>query len=120
MQALLLVRGLPLQPHLTHKLNHFKDWLSQFQAKENTQIPEEVLDAVRLSLRSKGIKNFSSITPKRVQKELKELQLPKYYEHRTGLNFLLIISLSAIAFQAIRHRFLQVSKNELFATCLKS
>ena len=29
------------------RLNHFKEILSQFQAKETTQIPEEVIDAIR-------------------------------------------------------------------------
>lgn len=64
------------------KINHFKDWLSQFQAKENTQIPEEVLDKVRVALVQKRIKNFDKITPKKIWKVLKEISLPKMYEHR--------------------------------------
>ena len=32
---------------LTTHLNHFKEILSQFQAKETTQIPEEVIDAIK-------------------------------------------------------------------------
>jgi hypothetical protein len=64
------------------KINHFKDWLSQFQAKENTVIPEEVLDQVRLALRQKGIKDLSKITPRRILRVLKEIPLPKMYEHK--------------------------------------
>jgi hypothetical protein len=71
-----------VQQYTYKKINHFKDWLSQFQAKENTVIPEEVLDKVRLALLQKKAKDLAHITPKQIHRILKEIGLPKYYEHR--------------------------------------
>jgi len=71
-----------VQQYTYKKINHFKDWLSQFQAKENTVIPEEVLDKVRIALQQKHTRSLEKITPKEIHKILKEIGLPKYYEHK--------------------------------------
>jgi predicted nucleic acid-binding Zn-ribbon protein len=52
------------------KSNHFNEWLAQFQAKENTDIPADVIDAVVSELRKERIND-----PKRVKKEkIREIQ----------------------------------------------
>ena len=33
------------------KINHFREILAQFQAKETTQIPDEVLDNIKLQIK---------------------------------------------------------------------
>ena len=37
------------------KINHFKEILSQFQGKESTQIPEEVIENIRIKLKKKEL-----------------------------------------------------------------
>ena len=63
------------------KINHFNEWLAQFQAKENTDIPQEVIEALMKELKKERISD-----PKRVKKEkileiLRKLKLPKMYDH---------------------------------------
>jgi hypothetical protein len=63
------------------KINHFNEWLAQFQAKENTDIPQDVIEAVLGELRKERISD-----PKRVKKEkileiLRKLKLSKMYDH---------------------------------------
>lgn len=63
------------------KQNHFNEWLAQFQAKENTDIPQDVIEAVLGELRKERISD-----PKRVKKEkileiLRKLKLSKMYDH---------------------------------------
>jgi hypothetical protein len=55
--------------------------LSQLQAKETSDIPDEVLDMIRAEFRKARIKNTSEITQCRVKIYLKKLGLNKYYEH---------------------------------------
>ena len=43
------------------RLNHFKEILSQFQAKETTQIPEEVIEAIRNRIKKERIKDIKTI-----------------------------------------------------------
>ena len=34
------------------KINHFNEWLAQFQAKESTEIPDDVYDAILFQLKT--------------------------------------------------------------------
>jgi hypothetical protein len=61
--------------------NHFNEWLSQFQAQETTNIPQEVIDQLRTELKKIKIKVVEEITHARVRSLLKKLKLNKYYEH---------------------------------------
>lgn len=61
--------------------NHFKEWLTQLQAKESTNIPEEVLNKVYLELKKERITEIKEITYNRIRQYLKKLRLNKYYEH---------------------------------------
>jgi len=61
--------------------NHFNEWLSQFQAQETTNIPQEVIEQLRTELKKIKIKIVEEITHARVRSLLKKLKLNKYYEH---------------------------------------
>jgi len=70
------------------RLNHFKEILSQFQAKETTQIPEEVIDAIRARIKKERIKDISLINYDKMRETLRKLGLNKYFEHIQYINSL--------------------------------
>jgi hypothetical protein len=61
--------------------NHFNEWISQFQAKESTSVPEEVIGQLRTEFRKQKIKDLTEITHEKVRGLLKKLDKNKYYEH---------------------------------------
>tara|TARA_Y100000389_G_C17470062_1_gene529553 strand:+ start:500 stop:1534 length:1035 start_codon:yes stop_codon:yes gene_type:complete len=61
--------------------NHFNEWIAQFQGKETTQIPRNVLAQVVDEIKKERIKNLNELTQKKVRAILKKLKLNKYYEH---------------------------------------
>jgi len=61
--------------------NHFNEWISQFQAKESTNVPEEVLARLRTEFKKQKIKDLAEITHEKVKGLLKKLSYAKYYEH---------------------------------------
>lgn len=68
------------------RLNHFKEILSQFQAKETTQIPEEVFDAIRRRIQKERIQNIKEINYEKMRDILRILGLNKYFEHIQYIN----------------------------------
>lgn len=62
------------------RINHFREILAQFQAKETTQIPDEVLENIKNQIKKERVK-LSQITNKRAKEILKKLGYNKYYEH---------------------------------------
>lgn len=63
------------------RINHFNEWLAQFQAKESTDIPSEVLDSILIELKKERIIDTNNIKQTKVREILKKLKLNKYYEH---------------------------------------
>lgn len=63
------------------RINHFNEWLAQFQAKESTCIPTEIIDKLKLELRKSRITKPSEVTYERMKTYLKKLNYNKYYEH---------------------------------------
>ena len=63
------------------RINHFNEWLAQFQAKETTQIPQEVYDKILLELKKERITNMVDINKNKIKEILKKLKFNKYYEH---------------------------------------
>ena len=63
------------------RINHFNELLAQFQAKEVTIIPEEVLDSIYVEIKKERIKDMKLITNSKIRQYLKKLKLSKYYEH---------------------------------------
>ena len=55
--------------------------LAQFQAKESTEIPQEVYDALLLEIKKERITNLATLTNAKIRKYLKKLKYNKYYEH---------------------------------------
>ena len=62
------------------RINHFKEILAQFQGKETTQIPEEVIENIKLQIKKERIE-ISKITNLKTKEILKKLGYNKYYEH---------------------------------------
>lgn len=62
------------------RINHFREILAQFQAKETTLIPDEVLENIKLQIKKERIK-LNQITNKKAKEILKKLGYNKYYEH---------------------------------------
>lgn len=63
------------------RINHFNEWLAQFQAKESTDIPESVYDQILMEIKKERIENMANLKPQKLRILLKKLKLNKYYEH---------------------------------------
>ena len=61
--------------------NHFNEWVSQFQAKESTNVPDDVISLLRNEFKKQKIKDLSEITHEKVKTLLKKVDKSKYYEH---------------------------------------
>ena len=62
------------------KINHFKEILAQFQGKETTQIPDDVIDQIQLQIKKERI-GIEQLTHHKTKEILKKLGFNKYYEH---------------------------------------
>jgi hypothetical protein len=67
------------------KINHLNEILNQFQAKESTIIPEEVMNEVVMEIKKRRIKNVAELTEKDMREILKKLNRSKFYEHATHI-----------------------------------
>jgi uncharacterized Zn finger protein (UPF0148 family) len=67
------------------KINHLNEILNQFQAKESTIIPEEVMNEVILEIRKRRINNIADLSEEDIRQILKKLGRSKYYEHRAHI-----------------------------------
>ena len=63
------------------RINHFNEWLSQFQAKESTEIPTEIYQLILIEMKKERITDLNKITHTKIREYLKKLKLNKYYEH---------------------------------------
>ena len=63
------------------RINHFNEWLAQFQAKESTEIPQEVYEAICAELKKERILDYRTLSRQKVREILKKLKCNKYYEH---------------------------------------
>ena len=63
------------------RINHFNEWLSQFQAKESTEIPPEIYQSILLEMKKERITDLNKINHTKIREYLKKLKLNKYYEH---------------------------------------
>ena len=62
------------------RINHFNEWLAQFQAKESTHIPQNILDEVTKEFKKQRL-GIKDITHSKVKTFLKKLGYNKFYEH---------------------------------------
>jgi hypothetical protein len=63
------------------RINHFNEWLAQFQAKESTEIPQEVYESICAELKKERILDYRTLSRQKVREILKKLKFNKYYEH---------------------------------------
>jgi len=63
------------------RINHYNEWLAQFQAKESTEIPPEVFDLILVELKKERILDTKNIKQTKIREILKKLKQNKYYEH---------------------------------------
>ena len=62
------------------RINHFREILAQFQAKETTLIPDEIIENIRLQIKKERL-DIKTMSNKRTKEVLKKLKYNKYYEH---------------------------------------
>ncbi len=62
------------------RINHFREILAQFQAKETTSIPDNVLESIKQQIKKERIE-ISQFTDKKAKEIMKKLGFNKYYEH---------------------------------------
>jgi hypothetical protein len=62
------------------KINHFKEILAQFQGKETTQIPDDVIEQIHQQIKKERI-GIEQLTHHKTKEILKKLGFNKYYEH---------------------------------------
>lgn len=78
---------IPEKPGYPYKrINHFNEWLSQFQAKESTEIPKNIYDMILDELHKDRFYNFKDLSVpyiriKYMKSILKKLGFTQYYEH---------------------------------------
>jgi hypothetical protein len=63
------------------RLNHFREWLNQFQAKQSPDIPEQVFIDIVKELNKNRITDLSILNKKNMKVILKKLDYNIYYEH---------------------------------------
>lgn len=68
--------------HQSYKrINHFREWCSQLQGRESTDIPEEVFEQILQEIKKEKITDPKKITYTKMREILKRLRINKYYEH---------------------------------------
>jgi hypothetical protein len=63
------------------RLNHFREWLNQFQAKQSPDISEQVFIDIVKELNKNRIIDLSKLNKKNMKVILKKLEYNIYYEH---------------------------------------
>lgn len=66
-----------------HRSGRFKEWLNQFQAKENADISSEIYNLIIEELNKKRIKDYSKLNRNIIREILRKLKLTKYYDNVT-------------------------------------
>lgn len=62
------------------RINHFKEILAQFQAKETTQISQEILNKIKAQIKKERL-SLENLTNAKCKDILNKLGYNKYYEH---------------------------------------
>jgi len=69
------------KPFCYKRTNHFREWISQTQGRENISIPDEIINCVIAEIKKERITDKKNITYSKIKEFLKKLKLNKYYEH---------------------------------------
>lgn len=62
------------------RINHFNEILAQLQGKENTTIPQDVYDKIKIEIKKDRL-SINDIDETKIRYYLKKLGFNKYYEH---------------------------------------
>ena len=62
------------------RINHFNEWLEQFQAKETTDIPKEIYELILIEIKKERI-DINRLKSSKLRHILKKIGKNKYYEH---------------------------------------
>ena len=68
------------------RINHFLEWIDQFQAREKTLIPPEIFKKIINEISKEKKLKLNDITCAKMREILERLHLSKYYDH---VNFIL-------------------------------
>jgi hypothetical protein len=63
------------------RINHFRECVAQVQAKETTDIPDELYDQIIFELKKERFHNMAELTTDKLKDILKKIKKNKYYEH---------------------------------------
>tara|TARA_B100001094_G_scaffold183975_1_gene178240 strand:- start:236 stop:1201 length:966 start_codon:yes stop_codon:yes gene_type:complete len=63
------------------RINHFNEWLAQFQAKERTDLPNEIYGNILNELKKNKYIVIQNLKYNDIREILKKLKYNKYYEH---------------------------------------
>ncbi len=63
------------------RINHFKEWINQFQAKETTEIPENIFLEIIAEINKNRIKDLTTLDRDKMKQILKKLGYNNLYEH---------------------------------------
>jgi len=63
------------------RINHFNEWLAQFQAKERTELPSEIYTKIIDELKKNTHISIHDLKYNDIREILKKLKYNKYYEH---------------------------------------
>lgn len=63
------------------RINHLNEFLAQFQAKETTEIPEEVYNEILIEIKKQRIENMAEITVDKMKSILRKIKRTDYYDH---------------------------------------
>ena len=70
------------RPQFTYdKQTHLDDWIRRFQAKENKEISQDILDKVIIEARKEKVFDLNKLDEKNVKRYLKKLNLNIYYDN---------------------------------------
>lgn len=61
------------------KISRYNEIISQFQARQNVDIPDELIGQLKAELKKLRLDRSSDITPKKIRALLKKLDMQKYY-----------------------------------------
>ena len=63
------------------RINHFNEWLAQFQAKERNDLPNEIYENIYSELKKNKYLVLTNLKYNDIREILKKLKYNKYYEH---------------------------------------
>ena len=70
-----------IKPYSYKRTNHFKEWVTQIQGREGTNIPDNVINSLIIEIKKERLTDKTLITYHKIKEFLKKLKMNKYYEH---------------------------------------